>query len=1402
MSLHSAPRASSRMGGVPPTLTRVASRPGCCGVRQLPWILFIGAFAAVVVWRTATAAASVHRNIDGLRSVWAGNRLSSRAFPNLPPLADHQNATVELAKIGHNFVVLDGNNTIVANITERSLERAEWAHSGAEKKHLIHFYHSDFCLGQANMGDIAFLRDRLELFTTFTLPSMVNQTVLPYAWAIYVEALMPPEVLAGLKAAISGHSWIDLVVIHPRRPGSIHVGSEDHEKAGVGWISRRLLGLLSKHAAASLASTTDNILVVQTGIDIDDGIAVYYTAWVQNTLRHVAFRSDDPDATEYTIFPQSGFMWQLDRHGQLGHFTHMPTGWGPYKALYLGLTVAVRLDKWREHVPTRWRSSHTYLCNPANLEREGLREVHLRNSLFNNPGRRCLRVGTRGNRNPGYLYVRSASSDSMVGMNFGNYTAAIEGPPFMKELGVRGLVKMYGLVGSRLRATNSHEARAEVDRLRNPPKMNMAGNGAWGQQVQMDREDALKRLGGGGATRATPLVDVKELAKMQRWNNSIHSWAKDLTADGCKCPWVDVHTCDPKNNDSSACWAKCCQVFSEIMAPLMKVARAAEAAGEAAAEAADARAATSNASLLTGIKEAMERADANMGAIRTLLEGGGGGGGAPNQRLQKDVDSVLLTNRSDSSSGDDATTRHRRLVIQWEDGNARTAFLNVKDLTAGGCKCPWVDVQTCDPKINDGSACWAKCCQAFSEAVRVEIMAPLMKLARAAAEAAEAAEAAMALERAGHLGRSPDVETLSRLGSVNVRTSHNNVPQHATIHFVNLAKRKDRRATMEGQLRRLFEVRPDRYSGWDWRRFDAQAPDDAAKQRYTPFAYGTMGCTLSHVAMLTGEDAAAAGQVTFVLEDDAKFQQTPEETWGLFDSFFQSRLAEDWDLLLLGYSPYYLQLQPTAVANVSQAFSAQTTIGYAVHPRFRQKLWKHWKDSLAEFPEKCGGADIVGYPGKGCTLAIDQLWKQFMRPDSGHKVYTVTPRMVNNDGSKSDIPEHWAIKTQAKTLQGPTPRKRTDVKAATPRPVVDVFIDAFEGEQRRVDSTIRNFVRKNKCSHVYLDVGSNIGVQIRKLYEPHKYTRASILPLFDKVLGKAPRCEVCSIGIEPNPKHAARLKKLVGRYAMAGAHVLMLYAAAAAHPGAMQLAVGKSKDELNDKNDWGAHLAGNTGNPEAGHTVTVRTVDVFAIIPSVDKSLREIHGSSRGASRILMKMDIEGAEADIITPLILSNAVCLVDSLFVEWHEQKKEFEIDTTHRMRLARDLLHSMFYAHLSEENQKRTGGVPRVEGRCRTALNDIDDETYLMDGQAWPEGTSVCGAPVGEEADVYKWYWPYSKIVRETSHADKNTSPPPVPAAGREGGLRAAAAPSSSSPPLSAAKNKAAVHNDGSKSDVKSP
>ena len=48
-------------------------------------------------------------------------------------------------------------------------------------------------------------------------------------------------------------------------------------------------------------------------------------------------------------------------------------------------------------------------------------------------------------------------------------------------------------------------------------------------------------------------------------------------------------------------------------------------------------------------------------------------------------------------------------------------------------------------------------------------------------------------------------------------------------------------------------------------------------------------------------------------------------------------------------------------------------------------------------------------------------------------------------------------------------------------------------------------LQSGRCRHVYLDLGTNIGMQIRKLYEPELYPQSPMLPLFDKYFGHTNR---------------------------------------------------------------------------------------------------------------------------------------------------------------------------------------------------------------------------------------------------------------------------------------------------------
>ena len=75
------------------------------------------------------------------------------------------------------------------------------------------------------------------------------------------------------------------------------------------------------------------------------------------------------------------------------------------------------------------------------------------------------------------------------------------------------------------------------------------------------------------------------------------------------------------------------------------------------------------------------------------------------------------------------------------------------------------------------------------------------------------------------------------------------------------------------------------------------------------------------------------------------------------------------------------------------------------------------------------------------------------------------------------------------------------------------------------------------CLHVFLDLGSNRGIQIRKLYQPDLFPDAPVLKIFDRYFGPfAERnlSQVCAVGFEPNPRHESLLKETESVYNQCG----------------------------------------------------------------------------------------------------------------------------------------------------------------------------------------------------------------------------------------------------------------------------
>ena len=111
------------------------------------------------------------------------------------------------------------------------------------------------------------------------------------------------------------------------------------------------------------------------------------------------------------------------------------------------------------------------------------------------------------------------------------------------------------------------------------------------------------------------------------------------------------------------------------------------------------------------------------------------------------------------------------------------------------------------------------------------------------------------------------------------------------------------------------------------------------------------------------------------------------------------------------------------------------------------------------------------------------------------------------------------------------------------------LLNQMENQKRNLDETDNLKTEKKNpldgCLHIFMDLGSNRGLQIRKLYEPHTFPLAPILPLYEKYFGKPEDRnlqEICSVSFEPNSAHASHLRKLSESYATCGINMLVMQA--------------------------------------------------------------------------------------------------------------------------------------------------------------------------------------------------------------------------------------------------------------------
>lgn len=91
------------------------------------------------------------------------------------------------------------------------------------------------------------------------------------------------------------------------------------------------------------------------------------------------------------------------------------------------------------------------------------------------------------------------------------------------------------------------------------------------------------------------------------------------------------------------------------------------------------------------------------------------------------------------------------------------------------------------------------------------------------------------------------------------------------------------------------------------------------------------------------------------------------------------------------------------------------------------------------------------------------------------------------------------------------------------------------------------------CYNVFIDVGANIGVHTRFLYEPQKYnnSKAAVSHFAEQFGTERDNRDYCSFAFEPNPVHKNRHLELQAAYKRMGWHYHPIFAGVSDEKGNM-----------------------------------------------------------------------------------------------------------------------------------------------------------------------------------------------------------------------------------------------------------
>lgn len=248
------------------------------------------------------------------------------------------------------------------------------------------------------------------------------------------------------------------------------------------------------------------------------------------------------------------------------------------------------------------------------------------------------------------------------------------------------------------------------------------------------------------------------------------------------------------------------------------------------------------------------------------------------------------------------------------------------------------------------------------------------------------------------------------------------------------------------------------------------------------------------------------------------------------------------------------------------------------------------------------------------------------------------------------------------------------------------------------------------CYHIFLDVGANIGVHSRFLFEPFLYPNAKdAINLFNEQFGNSrDNRDFCTFAFEPNPAHISKHQATVRAYNAQGWRHHALNVGVSDEDGTMTF---YRNDENGENSEWGFSVK-KLGSPNKEvETVSVPVIRLAKWIEThiIKRSIpTATYGAYKDGPKVLMKMDIEGMENLVLPDLMFTGAMCSVDLIFGEFHPGFGPLHFPG-HRVNLDDWDAIETFGAALMK--------VMHSSRNCNTTFLYLDDESYVLDGLPLP-------------------------------------------------------------------------------------